>query len=597
MPGPRPNAEPSGLAAAPQGGRPESSDGEEARLAELRELLVGRERRRLEEVERRLESVDLTAETLSELLPTAVVERTARDDHLARALAPTLEKSLLDSVERHPQRLAAVIYPVIGPSIRMAIAESLAGMVAAINRAVSYSLTPRGLAWRFEAWRSGVPFAQVVLRHALVYRIEQIFLVHRETGLLLAHAAVEERVAQDPDLVSAMLTAIRDFVRDSFAVESEAALRQFAVGEVTVFVEAGPHALLAAAVRGQAPPELAARLREMLETVHLQYRRPLAGFKGDAAPFEPVRPLLAAGLETVLSTDRPERRSLAPGIAWSLVGLVVLGLLAWRLVESRRWAAAVERLEREPGIVLAEAGRRRLSGLRDPLAADPAAVLSEAGADPEGIEMRWEPFLSFDPELVLARAERALGPPSGVELALDGETLSARGSASALWIARAEREAPRVPGIARLDTSALEAALPAELAERAAALEGRRVLFDAGSASLRPGEDATLAAVVAAYSELRQVAAAQGWTAGLELVGRTDESGSEELNQALAGARARAVREALLALGTEASGLAERAIGTAEPLPAGDERSAAEVNRSVSFTVQLAPASPPGGRP
>ncbi len=590
--------EPGGLAAAPPGTAPEPANGEDAsRLGELRELLLGRERRRLEDVERRLEALGVTPEELAELLPAAVVERTARDDQLAIALAPTLEKSLLESVERNPERIAAVVYPVIGPAIRMAIAESMAGMVASINRAIEHSLSPRGLRWRLEAWRSGVPFAQVVLRHALVYRIEQVFLVHRETGLLLAHAAVDEREAQDPDLVSAMLTAIRDFVRDSFAVEPEAGLRQFAVGEVTVYVEAGPGALLAAAVRGQPPPELAPRLREVAETLHLQYRGALAEFTGDTAAFEPARPLLASCLETVLSTDRPERRSAAPRVAWSVLALLLLGLLAWRIAEGRRWAAAVERLEREPGIVLAQSERGRLSGLRDPLAAAPTVVLAAAGIDVEGLEMRWEPYLSLDPRLVLARAERVLAPPSGVELALEGDTLLARGTAPAEWIAAAERSASRLPGIERLDASALAATLPAELAEPIAALEARRVLFERGSAALGSETRTALADLATSYLELRAAAAALGYAVGLELVGRTDESGSSERNRALAGERARAVRETLIELGLTETELTERSLASAQPLAAADAASAARINRSVAFAVDLRRAAPERSRP
>ncbi len=590
--------EPGGPAAAPPGTPPQPTHGEAAaRFGELRELLLGRERRRLEELERRLEALGLTPEALAEHLPEAVAERSARDDQLAVALAPTVEKSLLESVERHPERLAAVIYPVMGPAIRMAIAESLAGLVATINGAIEHSLSPRGLKWRLEAWRSGVPFAQIVLRHALVYRVEQLFLVHRETGLLLAHAALEEGEARDPDLVSAMLTAIRDFARDAFAVAPEAALRQFAVGEVTVLVEAGPEALVAAAVRGQAPPELAARLQELSETIHLQCRAALAEFTGDAAGFESARPLLASRLETVLATDRPEHHSVAPRLAWSLAGLLVLGFLAWRVAEGRRWAAAVERLETEPGIVLAEAGRGRLSGLRDPSAAAPAEVLAAAGFEAEDLEMRWEPYLSFDPRLVLARAERALAPPAGVELALEGEVLVARGTAPASWVAAAERAASQVPGVVRLDASALVGSLPPELASRIAALEARRVLFARGSAALRPVEGASLAAAAASYLELRAAAGALGWVAGLALVGRTDESGADESNRTLSAERARTVRAALVELGLNPGELAEQGIGAAQPLPAADAATAAEVNRSVSFAVELRRAAPAGSAP
>ena len=66
------------------------------------------------------------------------------------------------------------------------------------------------------AWRTGKSFAEVVLLNTLVYRVEQVFLIHAQTGLLLQHVVADAVTAQDADMVSGMLTAIRDFARDSF---------------------------------------------------------------------------------------------------------------------------------------------------------------------------------------------------------------------------------------------------------------------------------------------------------------------------------------------------------------------------------------------
>ena len=79
----------------------------------------------------------------------------------------------------------------MGPAIRRAIAEALRAMVDSFNQVLQHSLSARALRWRVEAWRTGRPFAEVVLSHSLVYRVEQVFLVHRDTGLLLQHVAAD----------------------------------------------------------------------------------------------------------------------------------------------------------------------------------------------------------------------------------------------------------------------------------------------------------------------------------------------------------------------------------------------------------------------
>ena len=577
-------------------------DASAADLAELRELILGAERRRLEELERRIDAAGLNREALAELLPEAIALRAGRDRQLARALAPTVENAIRESVRRNPRPIATAIFPVLGPAIRKAIAEALADLVASINRALEHSLSPRGLRWRFEAWRTGVPYAQIVLRHALVYRVEQVFLIDGNTGLLLAHAVAPELTASDADLISGMLTAIRDFVADSFAREREVGgLRRFSVGELTVMVEQGPQALIAAVVRGEAPDSLLTRLQDTLETIHLQFAGALADFDGDTARFAEARPLLEECLATELATDRArEGRRRVVWLPWALAAfllVVVLGGLALR--ERLRWDRAVARLRSEPGIVLTRAerngGRWRFAGLRDPLAPDPAVLLAGQAVDTGRIEQSWEPYLSLRPDLVLARARRNLSPPAGVQLALSGDTLRATGSAPLEWVVSAERLAANVPGVSAADLSGVTAEMPPALAQLQREIESEQVLFGVGSATLGATDRGAADRVAERFGRVEAGAAALGTRATLELISRTDPTGSDTANQTLSRDRAEAVLAALALRGVSRGGTSVSALGTARPLPADTPAERARINRSVSFGVSVGPQ--PGREP
>src|SRR6187397_522764 len=217
-------------AKAGNGGRRVAGTG--AEFAALRRLLVGPEQSRLDELTTAIRDRRVTAADLAEQLPEAIRLRGLRDEQIGRALAPVVDSALSESIRRDPREIATAIFPVLGPAIRKAIAETMAGLVRAINSAVEHSLTPRGIKWRVESWRTGVPYAQVVIKHALVYRVEQVFLVHAESGLLLAHATAPGLDVPEADLISGMLTAIQDFVRDAFRPGEEAMLRTFSVGEL-----------------------------------------------------------------------------------------------------------------------------------------------------------------------------------------------------------------------------------------------------------------------------------------------------------------------------------------------------------------------------
>jgi OOP family OmpA-OmpF porin len=302
----------------------------------------------------------------------------------------------------------------------------MASLVRSINSAVEHSLSLRGIRWRFEAWRTGARYADVVIKHALVYRVEQVYLIHAETGLLLAHVAQEDLRVADADIISSMLSAIQDFVRDSFHPGEGATLRTFTVGDHTVHVEAGPRALLAAVVRGQAPDAVTARLQRTLESVHLEFASPLVEFSGDDAPFAATRPLLEECLETVVQTARPSAgRSARPWLRWAVpvMALIVVGI-GLSIRSGVRWRRALRGLQAEPGIVVVDGARGwrgwTFRGLRDPMSREPATVLAATGFVPRRLSFVWEPYLSLDSAIVVERARRELSVPATLRVAMRG---------------------------------------------------------------------------------------------------------------------------------------------------------------------------------
>ena len=570
-------------------------------FAELRELLLGDEQHRLAELERRLDEWGVSPEELAERLPEAVALRTARDKQLARSLAPTLQEAFGEAVQRDPQQIAHAIFPILGPAIRKAIAETMAGFVNTLNRAIESSLSYRGIKWRIEAWRTGVPYAQIVIKHALVYRVEQVYLIHRDTGLLLAHVAAEDLATQDADLISGMLTAIRDFVHDSFGRQDDAGggLRAFSVGERTVLAEQGPRAVLAAVVRGQHPPSLLERLQATLETIHLHFGPALAAFEGDATPFEPAEPLLEECLETVLTTDRTETRGAAPRVAWALVIIVVVAAVAMWVRSTVRWNRAVSALMSEPGIVVVEADRgiwrSSIVGLVDPLAVDPAQRLTEMRIDTNRVEARWAPYVSSDPVMIVRRARQATDAPATARFELTGDTLLVTGAAPYHWLDRIRNSPILPPGVSHVDLSMVEPVVSEALGAVQRGIEAQRVLFDIGSSALDPNALDVIAAVAAGFQTMIASDSDSGYRVQLQLIGRTDSTGSNETNRVLGQQRADAVRRALVAQGIPPAAITATGIGTSDPIQAEDPVERASQNRSVSFVATVSHFNRGGG--
>jgi len=570
-------------------GEPGFADDE---LERLRQLLLGPEQELLRRISERLDEDAVRARETGKVLPEAVSYSLGLGPGLERALAPSLGRVTREAVRRDAKVFADALFPVMGPAIRKAISEALRGLIQALNQALEHSLSLRGLGWRLEAIRTGRSFGEVVLAKTLVFRVEQVFLIHRDSGLLLQHVVAPEVVIQDADMVSGMLTAIRDFARDSFHVGDDEGLQTMEVGDLQVWVEQGPRAILAAVLRGTAPVELRLALREALEGVHLELGGELGEFQGDAAPFVRSRPLLEDCLRRQVVKASRQRPTRVWVLALLLLALVVgWGAVAW--VEARKFGRFLHALGAEPGIVVTgvvrEDGARVVTGLKDPLASPPQRLLDEHGLDADRVRFRLGGFHSLEAPLVVARARQALEPPATVDLAFEQGVLSVVGTADAAWIARARSTAPLVAGVERFDSSRLRPAAEGELRALADRVEAHHIRFELASSQLAPSARAELGEVARLLFDLVRVAAGDGLSVRVRVEGQADPSGTAEFNLSLSRSRARAVVDELVVGGVPADVL--EPVGRGSVLDAGADHSGTapqlEALRRVSFDVEI----------
>ncbi len=566
-------------------GRTSNDLGDGDSFSELRSLIVGPEQRELKALQAHLLDPSIQTRDVSRVLPDAIALR-ATDPQLTHALAPSIEVAVTSSVRKDPRPLADALFPVMGPAIRKAIAHTLASMMESLNRTVEHSVSWRALQWRWTALRTGKPFAEIVLLNTLQYRVDQVFLVHAETGLLLQQVSSEPRPGRDTDQVSAMLTAIRDFVRDSFKTTDGDTLDALRVGELSVIVEQGPHALLAGVVRGTAPRSLQATFQNALERIHFQLGVELQAFTGDSAPFERARP----EMEACLVTQFRSRQEGASYRKWAIAGVVaLLAIGAWVYLgfrERQRWNAYLDQLSAEPGIMIASSGRRGgkffVAGLRDTLARDPASLVSAAGLPADAVESRWEPYQSLHPNFVTARARDLLRPPPGVTLDYRDGVLAAKGSAPDRWIVESERLAPAIAGVRRF---AYGGQSPEErLKER---LEAMTVQFPKGRSQIAADQSGAISSVAALLIEFNDVLRARGRRADVAVTGHTDTDGTESENGPLSHARADAVLAEVRSASLDAMTFTATGVGSTAPLTTGSTEADMQRNRRASFRVTL----------
>ncbi len=525
----------------------------------------------LHALEKRLSDPAIQAKEISKVLAEAILLRAGRDDRLNDALQPTVEQIFRSSVRRNPEQLATTLFPLMGPAIRKSIAEAIHGMLQSLNKALEMAFSWRGLRWRFEALRTGKSFAEVVLLHTLIYRVEQIFLIHAETGILLSHVAGDSERHQDADLVSGMLTAVQDFARDCFAQNKDDSLDTLQMGERTLMMEKGPVAVLACAVRGNPPANFRGKLRNAIEIIHMEGAEYLASFNGDIAAFSPLTRHMENCLDArYIDDDKPLPLLVKclPALAL-LLALAAGGHMWWRAgnaktalaarkatlaAQQAHFQTALAALNQTPGIVVVGSGGDPKKGwtvtlLHDPLAPDPRPILAQNGIAENRYTLQSMPFASLESGLVTERIRRALSPPPDVSIHFSRGVLYLKGHASFDWILTTTEKALSITGVERVDTTQISDPRLIQVKALVTQIEGISIAFPIGKDVPSAEEQPKLTQAVDKLAQLSRLCNGMGLTATLLIYGHADTTGSEKRNYELSEARGRTLASMLYTRG------------------------------------------------
>ncbi|MCP4217884.1 MAG: hypothetical protein GY765_24795 [bacterium] len=561
---------------------------EDDRFTELRTLVTGQEQKRLDKLESRLDDPGRRADEISAVLHDAVDKSSKKSEALASAFTPVVEKSVRESISKNTTTFAHLLYPVIRPAIQQAITNTFKGMIQSFNKVIEYSFSFRGLRWRLESLISRKPFAEVVLLHSLIYSVNQVFLIRKESGIMLCQAQSARGLSRDGDMVSGMLKAIKDFVHDSFKLADDG-LHTIQVGDFSIWIEEGKHALLAGVVQGNAPESLRTDLKNSLDKIEHQFHDQFKNFKGETTHFEKAYSLI----EPCLQTEMHKKKKRVPLFSWILLLALsaFVGYTMYGNIESRlRWSGFLAEVETIPGVIITDKGRRDgkyfVKGLRDPIASDPMNRLGKFNLDTGEVNSQWTFYQSLLPRHILERANRILAPGATVRLELKQGVLTATGRASSQWKAEAALLVRSIGGVKEFRQTGVTDLGVRDFHNLLGQLLHRQFFFTLGTDMLLPGQEAKLAGFATDMASLAAMAKKLNRRLKIVITGHTDTSGPDVLNKKIRIARSRALLDILKGNGVD---IADFTTAEAPALARkdGEEVKPDQYQRAVTFSATI----------
>lgn len=550
-------------------------------LDKVRELLIGRDDKFVQEKLNR-DAKGIVTNVVSE----ALFDRETKDGSVNKVLVPLVEKSLHRSIEANSDKIVGTLYPLVGTLVRKAVSSFLVEFVERTNALIENSLSPKSVSWRFKAWQSGIRYSEYVASQIYQYQVQQLLVIHRETGTLLHSISSDPDKEKDADLISSMLVAINDFVADAFGVtstESENELGEIRTEDFTLLIKIGPQALLVAAVTGSIPPEVRGKLQQALEDFHQFYQQPLLNYEGDNAPFD--------GCETILSDCLISEKKEGEGKkSKRLIGAVVLlaiflglAVLSFMRLSLSILKSDLHELTPPPGIIVTDTyisnGNVHAKVLRDPIATSIESWFSENGIDSERVTVIEEPFVSLKPSVV----ERKLSMLVSDYPLSESENISLeKGENGSFVIAgtvftptaiNLTQQIGAIPGISMLsvdntslnvkaahqvDNTVLQKAALNRLVNK---VSSQNVLFATNQEALSEVQLAKLEPLANDIKQLLALADKTETVVSIVVMGASDNSGSSARNRALSQKRAENVVNSLISLGVDSDILIPVSLG------------------------------------
>lgn len=254
-------------------------------------------------------------------------------EEMAKAFSPIMGEAIRNQIRNSRQDMVDAIYPIIGASVQKSVAETL----REIQRNIDARLRHTSRDWWRSFWARlrGVSSSELTLRDSIPFSLDQLFLIQRHSGLLLANYPIEEGLLSS-GLIGGMLTAIRSFARESFGQgKHETELDEIQYGDERIIISGGQYCYLAAVIRGVEPEGFHATLHTFISELNLENEAALRDYDGDPS----ILPFMEGKLADLFELIVSEQPVMKPMSRWQLAlvffmgfgGIVLLGLACFYL--------------------------------------------------------------------------------------------------------------------------------------------------------------------------------------------------------------------------------------------------------------------------
>ena len=286
------------------------------------------------------------AEAIAPEIALSIRKQIVLDEHaISQALGSQMGKAIKSQIELEKDAMVDALYPVIGSTI----AKYMVEVVRDINSKVERTLSPEGLKRKLRAKMQGVSEAELIFKESVGYRVRAIFLIDKDSGLVIQEIQIPGEEPLDSEMLAGMLTAIRNFANDCITAGSELDLIDY--GDWQIPLEVAGYCYLAAIVSGEPPKKFLTKIRRVLGEIIIEHDEAIQNFDGNLANVPiAIREKLEQLTQTSPEPERKTAKSSSPFLIWLLIFWLSVIFVPWGIISYR--ARVADRIKQVTAIKL-----------------------------------------------------------------------------------------------------------------------------------------------------------------------------------------------------------------------------------------------------
>jgi len=275
-------------------------------------------------------------------------------EKMASNMAPLIGGAIREQIKSQKDDIVDALYPVMGNMISKFVTKSFEELLHKINAQIQSGLSFATIQRKIKAKIKGVSETELLLEENYEADIKAALLIHKESGMLLAKVEDGDIALSDTDMLASMMTAIRSFVNEWVANNSDnTELGEIEYGGNKIIIESGGSVYLAVIVEGAVDTKSYEKIRSVLSEIITEHATSIKNFQGDyeALQQDAIEKKLAK-LLTTQKRSKEENSSEKMHPLLLLLPLLLLAFIGYKIyqnyIDEHIKSAIVKELKSEP---------------------------------------------------------------------------------------------------------------------------------------------------------------------------------------------------------------------------------------------------------